>query len=253
MTRRWRRALMLGIVLSSAGLGAQQAVRADNGAAMVLVQAGEFWMGSDDGNDDEKPRHRIDLDAYSIDRYEVTNGLYKRFMEATGRAAPRHWSHGDLNGVSQPVVGVSWHDADAYCRWVRKRLPTEAEWEKAARGDDGPTYPWGEEWDSSRANSKESPLNKPAPVGSYPSGVSPYGVHDMAGNVWEWVADWYAKDSYQRSPQRNPQGPEAGPWKVLRGGSWGFLPSLLRTTSRLSITPDLRNTVVGFRCAKEIP
>jgi len=244
---------MLVAVASGGELGAPQPVAADDGAEMALIQPGAFWMGSDDGNDDEKPRHRVHLDAYSIDRFEVANGLYRRFMEATGRAAPRFWTHGDLNGASQPVVGVSWHDADAYCRWFGKRLPTEAEWEAAARGDDGRTYPWGEQWDSSRANSKESQLNKPAPVGSYPSGVSPYGVHDMAGNVWEWVADWYAKDYYQRSPQRNPRGPEAGPWKVLRGGAWGYLPSLLRTTSRLSITPDLRNTVVGFRCAKGGP
>ena len=126
------------------GFGAEQAVRADNGAEMVLVPAGEFWMGSDDANDDEKPRHRIDLDAYYIDRYEITNGLYQRFMEATNRGVPRFWSHSHLNGASQPVVGVSWHDAEAYCRWVGKRLPTEAEREKAARGNDGRTYPWGE-------------------------------------------------------------------------------------------------------------
>jgi len=216
---------------------------------MVLVPAGEFWMGRDDGNDDEKPRHRVYLDAYYIDQYEITNELYQRFMEATRRAAPLFWSQSHLNEGSQPVVGVSWDDADAYCRWAAKRLPTEAEWEKAARSDDGRSYPWGEQWDSSRANSKESQRSGPAPVGSYPSGVSPYGAHDMAGNVWEWVADWYAKDSYMREPRRNPRGPETGSWKVLRGGSWGYLPYLLRTTSRLSIMPDLRNTVIGFRCA----
>jgi formylglycine-generating enzyme required for sulfatase activity len=240
---------MLVVFASTVAFGAEQAVRADNGAEMVLVPAGEFWMGSDDGNDDEKPRHRVDLDAYYIDRYEITNGLYQRFMEATHRGVPRFWSHSHLNGASQPVVGVSWHDAERYCRWVGKRLPTEAEWEKAARGDDGRTYPWGEQWDSSRANSKESQRIGPAPVGSYPSGVSPYGAYDMAGNVWEWVADWYVKDYYERSPRQNPRGPETGPWKALRGGSWGYLPSLLRTTSRLSIMPDLRNTVIGFRCA----
>jgi len=243
---------MLVAFASTVGFGAEQAVRSDNGAEMVLVPAGEFWMGSDDGSDDEKPRHHVDLDAYYIDRYEITNGLYQRFMEATNRAVPRFWSDSHLNGASQPVVGVSWYDAERYCRWVGKRLATEAEWEKAARGDDGRTYPWGEQWDSSRANSKESQRNKPAPVGSYPSGVSPYGAHDMAGNVWEWVTDWYAKDYYERSPRRNPRGPETGAWKVLRGGSWGYLPSLLRTTSRLSIMPDLRNTVIGFRCANGI-
>jgi hypothetical protein len=211
---------MLVAFASTVGFGAEQAVRADNGAEMVLVPAGEFWMGSDDGNDDEKPRHRVDLDAYYIDRYEITNGLYQRFMEATNRPGPRYWSDSHLNGASQPVVGVNWYDAEAYCRWVGKRLPTEAEWEKAARGDDGRTYPWGEQWDSSRANSKESQRNKAAPVGSYPSGVSPYGAYDMAGNVWEWVADWYAKDYYERSPPAEPAGPgdrtvEGPPWRVL--------------------------------------
>ncbi|MGH7367083.1 MAG: formylglycine-generating enzyme family protein [Candidatus Rokuibacteriota bacterium] len=245
-------AWMVIVSASTLGSGAEQAVRADHGAEMVLVPASEFWMGSDDGNDDEKPRHGVDVDAYWIDKYEITNGLYQRFMEATHRAAPRFWSHRHLNDASQPVVGVSWHDADAFCRWVGKRLPTEAEWEKAARGDDGRTYPWGEQWDSSRANSKESQRDRPAPVGSYPRGVSPYGAYDMAGNVWEWVVDWYAKDYYERSPRRNPRGPKTGQWKVLRGGSWGYLPSLLRTTNRLSIMPDLRNTVIGFRCARGI-
>ena len=236
---------------ASACVGARQAVRADD--EMVLVQAGWFWMGADDHDDEEKPRHRVYLDAFSIDRYEVTNELYKRFTEATGRAAPRFSDRIDrnnLNGASQPVVGVSWHDADAYCRWAGKRLATEAEWEKAARGDDGRTYPWGEQWDSSRANSKESGLGKPAPVGSYPSGVSPYGVHDMAGNVWEWVADWYAKDYYQRSPNRNPLGPESGTSRVLRGGSWFHDPISLRAAYRLNSTPDGRDHGIGFRCAR---
>jgi formylglycine-generating enzyme required for sulfatase activity len=218
---------------------------------MVLVPAGEFWMGRDDGNDDEKPRHRVDLDAYYIDRYEITNELYQRFTKATRRPAPQFRSQPNLNGASEPVVGVSWHDAEAYCRWAGKRLPTEAEWEKAARGVDGRSYPWGEQWDPGRANSKESQQNGASPVGSYPGGVSPYGAHDMAGNVWEWVSDWYAKDSYTRERPRNPRGPETGSWKVLRGGSWGYLPYLLRTTSRLSIMPELRNTVIGFRCATD--
>lgn len=238
------------ICVSSPGFGAEHAVRAINDVEMVVVPAGEFWMGTEDGNDDDKPRHRVDLDTYYIDRHEITNALYQRFTDAANRPAPRFRNHSHLNGASQPVVGVSWDDAGAYCRWVGKRLPTEAEWEKAARGEDGRTYPWGDRWDSGRANSKESQWNRPAPVGSYPSGVSPYGAYDMAGNVWEWVADWYAKDYYERSPRRNPQGPATGSWKILRGGAWGYLPSLLRTTARLSIMPDLRNTVVGFRCAK---
>jgi len=252
--------LALTLIALAITLRGPAVVGGDDGAPMVVIPAGAFWMGRDDGNDDEHPRHRVELDAYAIDRYEVTNALYQRFVAATNHRAPGLANPNvsenllrDLTGASQPVVGVSWHDADAYCRWAGMRLPTEAEWEKAARGDDGRAYPWGEPWDPSRANSKESGLGRTAPVGSYPSGVSPYGVHDMAGNVWEWVADWYAKDYYTHGPRRNPTGPDSGSWKVLRGGSWGYLPSLLKTTSRLSITPDLRNTVVGFRCARGIP
>ncbi len=157
----------------------------DEGAEMVLVPAGEFWMGSDDGDSNTKPRHRVILDAFSIDRQEVTNALYQRFMSATGRPAPAAWNDSKYNAQQQPVVGVSWHDADAYCRWAGKRLPTEAEWEKAARGTDGRKYPWGDQWDASRANSDESRFGRPGEVGSHPTGASPYGAHDMAGNVRE--------------------------------------------------------------------
>jgi formylglycine-generating enzyme required for sulfatase activity len=216
---------------------------------MVLVPAGEFWMGTD-GAGDESPRHRVYLDAYHIDKYAVTNALYERFMRATGRQAPAFWNDSKWNGASQPVVGVSWHDAEAYCRWAGKRLPTEAEWEKAARGTDGRKYPWGDQWDSSRANSSESKLGRTTPVGSYPSGASPYGALDMAGNVWQWVADWYDKDYYKRSPERNPRGPESGQSRVLRGGSWGSNPIHLRTAYRDDETPGYRRYGIGFRCAR---
>jgi formylglycine-generating enzyme required for sulfatase activity len=226
-----------------------KAGRSEDGAEMVLVPAGEFLMGSDDGAD-EKPPHRVYLDAFSIDKYETTNALYRRFMDATNRAAPWYWSDAKGNGATQPVVGVSWGDADAYCRWAGKRLPTEAEWEKAARGTDGRKYPWGEQWDASRANWGESKLGKTAPVGSYPGGVSPYGAHDMAGNAWEWVADWYDKDYYQRSPERNPKGPDSGSARVLRGGSWFYDAFYLRTANRDGYTPVSRSYVIGFRCAR---
>lgn len=228
---------------------APKAAKADDGAEMVLVPAGEFWMGSDtEGDADEKPRHRVWLDGFYIDKYEVTNALYRRFLEATGHHAPRYWNDAKWNGVSQPVVGVNWYNAGAYCKWAGKRLPTEAEWEKAARGIDGRKYPWGDQWDWSRANSGGT---KTVPVGSYPSGASPYGALDMAGNAWEWVIDWYDKDYYGRSPERNPQGPDSGRYKVLRGGSWYNLPVALRATSRSGYhRPNELDLYIGFRCAK---
>ena len=236
------------IVIDIESLAPATTLKADDGTEMVLVPAGEFWMGSDE-YDDEKPRHRLHLDAYYIDRYETTNALYGRFLQATGRAAPSYWNSSQFSGESQPVVGVTWHDADAYCRWAGKRLPTEAEWEKAARGTDGRKYPWGDQWDSSRENS-QGKLGRSVAVGSYPTGASPYGVHDMAGNVWEWVADWYDANYYKRSPERNPMGPESGSSRGLRGGSWRNDPFFLRTADRFNRTPDDRNYNVGFRCAR---
>jgi formylglycine-generating enzyme required for sulfatase activity len=227
----------------------------EDGAEMVLVPAGEFTMGSNE-YDDEKPPRRVYLDAFHIDKYEVTNAQYRRFVQATNRAAPSwYWNDPKFNGSTQPVVGVSWHDAAAYCGWAGKRLPTEAEWEKAARGTDGRKYPWGEAWDASRANSDDSKLGRTAPVGSYATGASPYGAQGMAGNVWEWVADWYAADYYQRSPERNPKGPESGQYRVVRGGSWVSAPLNLRASGRLNLStsPDARGYYVGFRCARGLP
>ena len=158
--------------------------RGRDGAPMVLVPAGEFLMGSEVW-DHTMPVRRVYLDAFYIDTYEVTNALYQRFMQATGRQAPASWH----NSPNQPVVGVSWHAARAYCQWADKRLPTEAEWEKAARGTDGRTYPWGNQWHHTKVNTRLSgKLGKPTPVGSYEADRSPYGVYDMAGNVGEWVA-----------------------------------------------------------------
>jgi formylglycine-generating enzyme required for sulfatase activity len=221
-----------------------------SGAEMVAVSAGPFWMGSDDGEDNEKPRRRVTLDGFSIDKFEVTNALYQKFVKATGRAAPGHWTASELNGPQQPVVGVSWDDAVAYCAWAGKRLPTEAEWEKAARGTDGSKYPWGDKWDASRANSSESRLGATAKVGSYPSGASPYRAHDMAGNAWEWVADWYDEEYYKKGPDRNPKGPDTGFTRVLRGGSWDLSPVNLRAAYRYDNPPDYRFNRIGFRCAR---
>jgi iron(II)-dependent oxidoreductase len=226
--------------------------RSNDGAQMVSVPAGEFWMGSEESDAfaSEKPRRRVSLDAFRIDKYEVTNALYRRFMDATGHRAPEYWNNGKWNESNQPVVGVDWNDANAYCNWAGKRLPTEAEWEKAARGTDGRLYPWGEQWDVSRANSNESKLGKTVAVGSYPGGVSSYGAHDMAGNVWEWVADWYDANYYSNAPDRNPKGPVSGQSRVLHGGSWGLNPRYLRSSARLSVDPSNRDFYIGFRCSQ---
>jgi formylglycine-generating enzyme required for sulfatase activity len=239
------------LIIDIEPLGPAKVVKGDDGAEMVLVPAGEFVMGSND--DDERPPHRVHLDAYYIDRYETTNALYRTFVSATGRQAPSSWNDPTFNGDTQPVVGASWHDADAYCRWVGKRLPTEAEWEKAARGTDGRKYPWGDPWEASRTNSDESKLGSTSRVGSYPTGLSPYDVHDMAGNVWEWVSDWYSYDYYSRSPGRNPKGPSSGTARVLRGGSWLSEAVRLRAAYRYSYSPGYRFEDVGFRCAKGVP
>jgi formylglycine-generating enzyme required for sulfatase activity len=173
-----------------------------DGAEMILIPAGEFIMGSPEGegDDDEHPQHNVFLNAFYIDKYEVTNAQYKQFMDATGHKAPGYWDNERVNQPNQPVVGVTWHDAVAYARWAGKRLPTEAEWEKAARGIDGRKYPWGNEWDGSKWSSGSGSVvyKSAAPVGSFPEGTSSYGVMDMAGNVWEWCADWYDEAYYSR-------------------------------------------------------
>ena len=205
----------------------------NDGAEMVLVPAGEFIMGSEEGDADEKPRHRVYLDAFYIDKYEVTNARFQQFVQATGHRtqAEREGSGytGDKSGLvdganwraprgpgssiagleQHPVVSVSQEDAKAYCTWAGKRLPTEAEWEKAARGTDGRTYPWGNQFDSTKGNF-DGKNKGTVPVGTYEGGKSPYGAYDMAGNVWEWVADWYGENYYKNSPARNPQGPASG-------------------------------------------
>ena len=160
---------------------------------MVSVPAGEFWMGCNEQADkrcnfDEKPYHKVYLDAYYIDKYEVTQSEYNECV--TTDKCPANRKKDGFTGDRQPVIGVSWEDADTYCKWAGKRLPTEAEWEKAARGTDGRVYPWGNSFDPTRANYAGA-LGKTSEVGSYPSGASPYGALNMAGNVWEWVADWY--------------------------------------------------------------
>jgi formylglycine-generating enzyme required for sulfatase activity len=244
--------------------------------SMVHVPAGEFIMGNDTGNPDERPQRRVYLDAFDMDKYEVTNAQYRRFIQATGREAPQTWpgryvqftdSKISLDWqagtypagqATYPVVMVNWADADAYCAWVGKRLPTEAEWEKAARGTDGRIYPWGNTWDAGKANTRETGIGHPQPVGSYPAGASPYGALDMVGNVWEWVADQYGRDYYSQAlrqssgqaPDRNPQGPSVGWGNVQRGGSWYSLRQHVSTTFRNMTHCYAPNYRVGFRCAR---
>jgi iron(II)-dependent oxidoreductase len=224
-------------------------IRGEDGAEMVLVPAGEFRMGSQEF-EEERPEHRVFLDAFYIDKYEVTNTLYLRFVGAAGRSAPTFWQSRWGTGPDEPVLGVTWSDAEAYCQWAGKRLPTEAEWEKAARGTDGQAYPWGDQWDPGGANFYGAELGRTVAVGSYPRGVSPYGVHDMAGNVSEWVSDWYDKNYYRRSPAQNPRGPDSGEVKVVRGGSQRDSPIGLRSARRSHFAPDTRFDRIGFRCTK---
>ena len=250
-------------VASPAQAQKQQEITGKDGAPMVLVPAGEFTMGSNDGRDDEKPVHRVSLDAYYIDKYEVTIRQYAKFLEARGMSGPPMWTTMDQPvHQKRPVVNVDWSDASNYCEWADKRLPTEAEWEKAARGTDGRMYPWGNDSPNPlRANYGKEKWNNHAalvPVGQLKDGESPYGIYDLAGNVWEWVSDWYDPDYYTTSPSRNPKGPERGKYRVLRGGSWDFLPENLRSARRdfnIPLSPDYnspsyRNFNSGFRCAK---
>ena len=238
-----------------------------DGAEMVKIPAGKFTMGSTE-QEDEKPMHDVNLCDFCIDKYPVTNGQYRKFCDATGRDYPPGPGFSGTpdyftKNADYPVVNVSWEDARAFCEWAGKRLPTEAEWEKAARGQDGRKYPWGNtEPDGSQCNfaDKRSGFSwadkkvddgfaQMSPVKQYPAGASPYGVMDMAGNVWEWCNDWFADDYYKESPAENPKGPDSGSVRVLRGGSWCNDPVSLCCACRFVGEPSYRSLVIGFRCA----
>jgi len=234
---------------------------------------------------DESPQHTVYLDAYWVMRTEVTNAQYRKFVDANGYtterfwtadgwkwrgenniAQPSRWTDSGFNGAEYPVVGVSWYESVAYANWLAERtglilrLPTEAEWEKAARGTDGRIYPWGNAWDGGRLNycdvnctydwadkAQDDGYQYTAPVGSFVGGASPYGVLDMAGNVWEWANDWYDSGYYAGSSVRNPQGPETGDRRVLRGGSWRYNATNVRPANRGRGGPGNRYNDVGFR------
>jgi formylglycine-generating enzyme required for sulfatase activity len=227
--------------------------------AMVEIGEGWFWMGWDHGLPGERPRHRVWTDAFAVARFPVTNREYARFLEDTSAAPPPWWTDPRFGEPEQPVVGTSWFEAVAYCDWLsattaaRHRLPTEAEWEKAARGTDGRLFPWGEgdEFDCDRANTDQCG-DVVLPVGTASDGASPYGALDMAGNVWEWTQDYYAADTYESHDGPDPQGPAEGESRVYRGGSYGNLPTLARVTNRAdTYNPAVGGAGLGFRCAAD--
>ena len=223
---------------------------------MVTIPAGPFVRGTTSGGFDEQPQRTIYLDTFSIDRYEVTNHQYQQFVLATGHrkaGPPSRYakSIGKMRGTNQPVVYVSWDDANDYCRWKGKRLPTEAEWEKAMRGTDGRLWPWGNQEKANGANwaRVQDGYDVSARVGAFSTDKSPYGVMDGAGNVMEWVADWYQEAYYKESPDKNPPSPEFGHFRVMRGGGYTTTGGDLRITSRSKMVPDFRDETIGFRCA----
>ncbi|HLP48215.1 MAG TPA: SUMF1/EgtB/PvdO family nonheme iron enzyme, partial [Candidatus Kapabacteria bacterium] len=203
---------------------------------MIYIPPGKFMMGADNGNKDEKPVHEVGLDGYWIGKYEVTFAQFDQYCEEIGRKMKP--DDEDWGREKRPVINVSWDDAVAYCKWLSQetgltfQLPTEAQCEKAARGTEGLVYPWGNEFDKNKCNSSASGANGTVPVGTYPSGKSPYGCMDMAGNVWEWCSDWYDKDYYKNSPAKNPRGPSTGTYRALRGGSWYYRSFSLRCAAR---------------------
>ena len=230
----------------------------------VVVPAGEFIMGTDQAREDAYPEHKVYLDAFEIDRYEVTNAQYWEFLEYIKKTndhskcfkgepsnkdhTPRFWDNEYYNVPDYPVARIDWYDAYAYAAWAGKRLPTEAEWEKAARGLDGRDFPWGNEWDTARCNLS----GEPKPVGSVAAGKSVYGCYDMAGGVYEWCADWYLNTYYTESPYKNPKGPDNSARRVIRGGSRFSKPFQVRAHTRKSEQPDLFNLALGLRCAKDV-
>ena len=228
---------------------------------LVYIPEGSFVMGTLPTGlrktDHEEPQRTVMLNAYHIGKFPVTHAQYMQFVEDSGHYPPRFHADPRFNAPDCPVVGVSWHDAQAFLGYLSEltdeayRLPTEAEWEKAARGTDGREYPWGNEWDPSKTNSSESSLKRTTPVGSYPEGASPYGCYDMGGNVYEWCIDWFHPETYRYAPAQNPFGPAEGRRKVIRGGSW--VPRgqfAARCANRAAYEPIEMVHNVGIRIAK---
>ncbi|HLZ32889.1 MAG TPA: SUMF1/EgtB/PvdO family nonheme iron enzyme [Nitrospira sp.] len=261
--RHWGAAAVLVITgwpVSLSPVVAASPARELDPVPMVTIAAGGFLMGNPDGvgRADEWPQRSVYLDTFAIDQVEVTNERYMTFVATTGhRNPPNPYGTGPLlsaKGIEQlPVVQVTWYDAKAYCSWAKKRLPTEAEWEKAARGTDGRKFPWGSQAPTmKRANfdrewDEENTLH---PVGTLPDGDSPYGVKDLSGNAREWVHDWYDSEYYKHAPDRNPRGPEKGIVRSIRGGSWHSPTSDITTSARGRGGFALQTHGTGFRCAR---
>ena len=270
--RKYVSFLFIGLVLVVLAGCDQSSVSSVPLEDMVLIPAGEFIMGTDSegANADQKPAHTVYLDAFYIDKHEVTNAEYEEFILSGGYKSKKLWTKKGWNFIQnnqiqaplkyrqnkistepdQPVIGVSWYEADAYAKWARKRLPTEAEWEKAAKGTEGHVYPWGNEIDFSKLNYFPH-VTRVLAVGNFPQGASPYGVMDMAGNVWEWTTDWYSESYYGSLPRTNPKGPGNGEYRVLRGGAWDSIRCQLQCTYRYYEKESHQNYTIGFRCAKD--
>lgn len=261
-----RCAVLFGtLILGSSIAQAQDEASKNAPEGMVLVPAGDFNMGTSRGDmhgthdirlfSDAQPEHKVNVPAFYIDKTEVTNAQYKKYCDATGYPAPPHWKGGQIAAGEEnvPITRIDWWEAKAYAKWAGKRLPTEAEWEKAARGTDGRTFPWpdgpqGPVFDKEKIITGES---KPQPVGQKPEGASPYGAVDMAGNVFEWVADWY--DAYPNAPQKLPEFGKQ--YKVVRGGGFDALPGfplIYNSVYRTVAKPQTRSEWIGFRCAKSV-
>jgi len=230
------------------------AINVDPVPPLIQIPAGSYWMGSSAGQEVESPVHRVWVDGFALAATQVTVDEYARFLGASGFAPPPFWNDANFSHPRQPVVAVSWFEADAYCQWLRAstglpfRLPTEAEWERAARGGlEGKLFPWGDDEPSTRPSYADRWKAAPEPVGkSQPNG---YGLFEMCENVHEWCSDWFAPDYYAASPERNPQGPAAGARKASRGGSWRHQIKIARCSARSSIPPEFHYADYGFRIA----
>jgi formylglycine-generating enzyme required for sulfatase activity len=233
--------------------GYQEYWRDRDGAMLVRIPAGEFLMGSpeDEGEPDERPQHRVYVSEFLIDKTEVSWRQLRKFAGATGSSLPPEPIYGSPDDY--PASFVLWEEAKAFCEWAGGRLPTEAEWEKAARGTDGRKYAWGDEWDARRCNSITGGMHQPESVGAFRGCMSPYGVVDMAGSMWEWCSDRYGENYYAESESRDPTGPTAGNRHVMRGGAWMSQRLWLRAAYRAKRSPTSRNLDHGFRCAYSAP